>query len=142
VQPVVSGGVKRDDVAFKAEKDAGQTATEGYGFVPYGRTEFTAGTIRLSAAVDVQQLRGYGLPDDATRLLCAIALWQLAALLERPLRLRTRCDLEVTEVRVRRPEVDGLPPADELAGEVRRGAAAVGADAPHTLRWSPKGKKA
>jgi len=142
VQPVVSGGLKRDDVAFKAERESGQTATEGYGFVPYGRTEFTAAEIRLSAAVDLQQIRGYGLGDDAARLLAAVALWELAELLEAPLRLRTRCDLEVTDIRVRRPEGATLPPASELEREVRQGAQAVGAEGPFVVRWSPRGRKA
>lgn len=138
----VSGGVKRDDVVFKADQKSGRGASEGYGFVPFGRTEFSAARIRLTAAVDLEQIRGYGLDADATRLLSAIALWELASLLERPLRLRTRCDLEVATVRVRRPHGVELPPAPELAAEVRRGAQKLGAGDPQVLRWSPRGKKA
>lgn len=139
VREVVSGGVKRDEVRSTADRDAKRGSSEGYGFVPFGRTEYTARTIRLSAAVDLQQIRGYGLGADETRLLTAIALWELATLLERPLRLRTQCDLEVEAVRVRRPDGFELPSAAELGEDVQMGCDRVGA-APHVLRWPASGK--
>lgn len=117
ISPVVSGGLKRDDVQITRAE--GRGANEGYGFIPFGRTEYVAGTIVLSAVVDLQQIRGYGLPDAATDLLTIAALWELATLLEGPLRLRTACDLEVVDVTVRRPR-NGfqMPAASDLAGAI------------------------
>lgn len=112
VAPVVSGGLKRDDVQFKSTE--GQGAEEGYGFVPFGRTEYSAREIVLSASLDLGQLRGYGLAPAATRLLTLLAIWELRSLLDGPLRLRTACDLELEEVTVRRPEGYELPVRLEL----------------------------
>ncbi len=106
-RPVVSGGVKRDDVSPTAHE--GRAAREGYGFVPFGRTEYTAAEIVMSVAVDLEQIRGYGLGDDATDLLVAIALWEIRTLLDRPLRLRTACDLVVDDIRSPAPRRMGDP---------------------------------
>lgn len=124
VRPAVSGGVKRDDVRFSVS--AGSGAEEGYGFVPFSRTEYTARQIVLSAAIDLEQLRNYQLGTDATRLLGLVALWELAALLAAPMRLRTACDLQVTSVAVRSPVQLALPGLDELTAELAGAATAVG----------------
>lgn len=116
VRPVVSGGVKRDDVNPTAGES--RTSKEGYGFVPFGRTEYTAQAIELGVAVDVEQIRGYGLDDAKTGLLLAVALWELRTLLNRPLRLRTACDLDLGGVETRRPEGWELPSAGDLAAEI------------------------
>jgi CRISPR-associated protein Csb1 len=118
VAPVVSGGLKRDDVRFTADKASGRDAEAGYGFVPFGRTEFTARRIGLRIVVDLEQIDGYGLGDERTALLRDLVLWQLATLLDRPLRLRTMCDLQVIGARVTRPAEFTLPAADELAERI------------------------
>jgi len=112
VVPVISGGLKRDDVQFTSSE--GQGAEEGYGFVPFGRTEYSAQEIVLSASLDLAQLRGYGLDPKATQLLTLVAVWELRSLLDGPLRLRTACDLEVEGVSVRRPNGYELPACREL----------------------------
>jgi CRISPR-associated protein Csb1 len=134
VQPVVSGGVKRDDVRPEVSGE-GHTAREGYGFVPFGRTEYAAGDVLLSAVVDLGQIRGYGLAGERTRLLTLIALWELGGLLEAPLRLRTACDLEPVEVTVSSPVGFALPRTDELAAEI--GAIETGTErsGPWTVVW-------
>ncbi len=140
VEEVVSGGVKRDDVAVKTDAATGQTAKEGYGFVPFGRTEFTARRMTLSASVDLAQVRGYGLPDVAQRLLVLIAVWELRSLLDSPLRLRTRCDLDAVEVTVRRPDSLGeVPPLDDLAEALEEAVRRVKLEqeGPWTLHWAP-----
>lgn len=116
VRPVVSGGVKRDDV--NPTKGENRTSAEGYGFVPFGRTEYTAEEIELGVAVDIEQMRGYGLDDAKAGLLLAVALWELRTLLDRPLRLRTACDLDLDTIEVRRPSGWELPSADDLAGRI------------------------
>lgn len=98
VYPAVSGGVKRDSVN-NTSRDAvqGQSSREGYGMVPHHRTEYTAAEITLYAVIDQQQLRSYGLSPAATELLSALADWEIATLLDGGLRLRTACDLVVTD---------------------------------------------
>lgn len=123
VTPVVSGGLKRDDVQFTASAHAG--AEEGYGFVPFSRTEYVADEIILSASLDLHQIRGYGLDAAATRLLELLATWELATLLERPLRLRTACDLELESVCVRRPGGFTMPTSAELESEITDSLAGV-----------------
>jgi len=116
IAPVVSGGLKRDDVAFTAGE--GRNAEAGYGFVPFGRTEFTAREIRLRVVVDLEQIRGYGLGDERAALLENVALWQISTLLSRPLRLRTMCDLDIVATTVARPAGFTLPASDELAERI------------------------
>lgn len=129
-RPVVSGGVKRDDVYPTAEE--GRGAKEGYGFVPFGRTEYTAREIGLDVALDLEQIRGYGLAEAETRVLVAVALWEIRTLLDRPLRLRTACDLEVQSIEVRRPESFELPSADVLADQIAQTGLTFDSDIPHT----------
>lgn len=141
VAPAVSGGVKRDDVQFVAGE--GRGAEEGYGFVPFGRTEYVAANIRLRAAIDLAQIRGYGLDESATGLLIVIALWEIATLLAQPLRLRTACDLDVTGLDIRRPTGFELPSSEALSAEIERLAEAAEVEAPGSTRcrW-PAPKKA
>lgn len=119
VQTAASGGVKNDHV------NPSGSAKEGFGNVPYARDEFTARSITLFVNLDLALLHGYGLGPEAERMLTLLALYKVALLLERGLRLRTACDLEVAgPVRALRPEGFALPGADalssELAGAIRR----------------------
>lgn len=120
VAPAISGGLKRDDVSFRQGAEGqGRGAEEGYGFVPYGRTDYTAREIVLTASIDLAQIRGYGLGEPISRLLTLIAMWEVTRLLEQPLRLRTACDLEVVSVTARRPDGFSLPSAADLAGQIQ-----------------------
>lgn len=124
IRPVVSGGVKRDDV--NPTHGEGRGSKEGYGFVPFGRTEYTAERIELSVALDLEQIRGYGLGEEKADLLVAVALWELRGLLDRPLRLRTACDLELDAIEIRRPDGWELPSADQLAAQIAATTVAFG----------------
>lgn len=132
VAPAISGGVKRDDVSFTAG-EPGRNAKTGYGFVPFGRTEFTARRIGMRIVVDLGQIGGYGLGDDRTALLRDVALWEVSSLLASPLRLRTMCDLEVLSVEVRRPEGAALPDVEELAQRIISSPVAFEVSKPWTL---------
>ena len=104
VKAAVSGGVKRDGVINEAK---GGATAEGYGTVPHHRVEYTADKITAFFTVDHAQFRSYGLSAPATSLLEALADFEVATLLDRGLRLRTRCDLVVSEViKGERPEAD------------------------------------
>ncbi len=115
-RPVVSGGVKRDDVNPTVGEGPG--STEGFGFVPFGRTEYTAEEILMTIAVDLEQIRGYGLGETETELLVLLALWEVRSLLDGPLRLRTACDFEVESVEVTRPEGWELPEKKDLESAI------------------------
>jgi CRISPR-associated protein Csb1 len=101
VKPAVSGGVKRDVVINEAK---GGATAEGYGTVPHHRVEYTAERITAYFTVDHAQLRSYGLSGPATALLEALTDFEIATLLDRGLRLRTRCDLVVRDVTGERPD--------------------------------------
>lgn len=113
VQVAPSGGVKNDRVSAKGDKEAKRSAAEGFGNVPFHRDEFT-GKITAFFNLDLAQIRGYGLPPEATDLLIALALFKIQRLLSLPFRPRTACDLETTEVRVKRPNGYSLPSLEEI----------------------------
>jgi len=121
IEVAASGGVKNDHVSPQ-----GDTKT-GFGNVPFSRDEYTAQTITLYVNLDLDQIRGYGLDDNATRLLVVLALYKVRALLSGALRLRTACDLEPVSIEVTalRPEGFALPSLDELETELK---AAIGAN--------------
>ncbi len=133
VRPVVSGGVKRDVVVNEGKEGA---TAEGYGTVPHHRVEYTARQITAYFTVDHEQFRSYGLSEPATAVLEALADFEIATLLDRGLRLRTRCDLAVHAVRGERPD------AAEAAQRVAKFAAdCVGELGPVTdVVWSGRGK--
>ncbi len=87
VQVAQSGGVKTDRV------DPQGDPKPDFGMVPYPRTEFTATEITAFFNLDLEQIRGYGLPEEATELLILLALYKVRSLLDGGLRLRTACDL-------------------------------------------------
>jgi len=98
VLPVTSGGVKLDHL------NPSGNAKEGYGNVPFTRTEYTAASTTAYFNLDLATLRGYGLGEAANRLLIALSLYKIQTFLQGGLRLRTACDLEATDLRVTRPE--------------------------------------
>ncbi len=119
-----SGGVKNDRVAPAPSslREIGLTvgAAEGYGNVPFHRTEYTAESINAYFNLDLAQIRAYGLGENAERFLVTLALWKVRKFLETGLRLRTACDLDVVgDLEVTRP-VNGftVPPTPELEADL------------------------
>jgi len=119
IEVAASGGVKNDHV-----NPQGDTKS-GFGNVPFSRDEYTAKTITLYVNLDLDQIRGYGLAPDATRLLIALALYKIRALLSGALRLRTACDLEpaIDAIAAISPSGFELPSLKDLAAELK---AAIG----------------
>ena len=78
----------------------------------------TAEEIVFSASVDLHQIRGYGLGEAETELLMLLAIWEVVAFLDEPMRLRTACDLEVDEITVRRPDGYLLPSRSDLESAI------------------------
>ena len=141
VKEAYSGGVKRDDVRHKHEEGKGGSA-EGYGHVPFSRTEYTARSIILYVSIDVGQMEAYGLSSEATRLLRSVARWEVRSLLDHGLRLRTACEFEP----LHEGGGTGLADTETLALEIRAlidGGFSELADSdepPMIVRWSG-GKK-
>ena len=117
VRAAESGGVKRDHVNH-TQASSGGDSTEGYGSVPFARTEWTARTITASFNIDLAQLRSYGLPSPAQSLLETIAKLEIATLLAQPLRLRTNCDLDTKDHAHRSRDHQELTSATTLTSEV------------------------
>jgi len=115
-----SGGVKNDRVAPapSALNEIGLSvgAAEGFGNVPFHRTEYTAKRITAFFNIDLAQLRAYGLGESAERFLVTLALWKVRKFLKTGLRLRTACDLDMDgELAVTRPQDSfSVPSAAEL----------------------------
>ena len=119
-----SGGVKNDRVAPapSALKEVGLSvgAAEGFGNVPFHRTEYTAKRITAYFNLDLAQLRAYRLGESAERFLITLALWKVRKFLETGLRLRTACDLDMEgELAVTRPKDNfSVPSTAELESEL------------------------
>jgi CRISPR-associated protein Csb1 len=118
VNPAESGGVKNDRVN-PGKGDEGQTSKEGFGNVPFHRTEFVAESIKAYFNLDLALLRGYGLPECATKLLVALALLKIRRFLASGLRLRTACDLEPRGdgLTATRPDTFRIPSETDLFAE-------------------------
>jgi CRISPR-associated protein Csb1 len=111
VTRVNTGGVKNDRVQPTKDEEGGRTAGEGFGNVPFHRTEFVAKRINAYFNLDLEQLRGYRLGSEMERLLFALSLFKVATFLSTGLRLRTACDLAV----VKAPREFAMPALPELA---------------------------
>jgi CRISPR-associated protein Csb1 len=141
-----SGGVKFDHILPRA-KDMGLDAKQGFGNVPFHRTEFTAEKIGAFFNLDLALLRGYGLGAEATDLLIALALFKILRFLSDGLRLRTACDLEPKNgLAVTRPSGFVVPEVKTLAEIIQGKIAAcrqqqLFADPPITeVTWEPRAR--
>ena len=103
-----SGGVKNDRV-----NPSGATK-QGFGNVPFARTEFVADRVTCYMNLDLALLKSYGLGPEAERFLIVLGLWKLRKFLDTGLRLRTACDLRCRELRVTAPEALTVPSTAEL----------------------------
>ncbi|HXH58594.1 type I-G CRISPR-associated RAMP protein Csb1/Cas7g [Iamia sp.] len=135
IHDAVSGGVKRDQVRHSINDRSDGGTKEGYGSVPFSRSEYTAKEIIATFVLDLALLDSFGLPAAGRDLLESVALWEVRTLLDGGLRLRTACDLTVIEG----ADVD-LPEADTLTARIREGIEAsgelIGPGVPLTVRWS------
>ena len=119
-----SGGVKNDRVAPSpsALREIGLSvgAAEGFGNVPFHRTEYTAKSITAYFNLDLAQIRAYGLGENAERFLITLALWKIRKFLDTGMRLRTACDLDVDgDLKVTKPkESFAIPTATELEADL------------------------
>jgi CRISPR-associated protein Csb1 len=106
VREAHSGGVKSDPLQLSRNWVAQRTeSTDVYGNVIFHRIEYTAERITAFFNLDLDLLRGFGLPECAFNLLVNLAFYKIRFFLENGLRLRTACDLRMTEeIAVREPK--------------------------------------
>lgn len=141
VRSAESGGVKNDRV------DPSGDAKQGFGNVPFHRTEFVAKEIKAYFNLDLALLHNYGLGDNATRLLIALSLLKMRRFLSTGLRLRTACDLGVAdgELVVTRPMGFTVPSEADLLDECKNSinnCESLFADPAITeVEWRPSRKK-
>lgn len=154
VRPAESGGVKNDRV------DPSGDTKQGFGNVPFHRTEFTAREIKAYFNLDLALLRGYGLGhksdakgdevfqwSDPEKLLIALSLFKIRRFLSTGLRLRTACDLEIAGdgLVATRPDDFKIASEANLLTECTRlikTCAGLFADPPITeVEWKPVKKK-
>jgi CRISPR-associated protein Csb1 len=126
VEKAISGGVKNSPVdPTGLLRVVGSEADEVYSNVPYSRIEFTAAAIRAYFNLDLALIRGYGLGDNASKLLIAFGLLKIRRFLSAHLRLRTACDFLLKgDVKATAPAGLLLPSESELLTEVKAGIAA------------------
>ena len=124
VQVAASGGVKKDHVQPGTTRDQNRASKEGYGNIIYAREEYTAERIIAYFNLDLGQIHSYGLGESVERLLVLLSLYKIRAFLDGDLRLRTACDLTVsnrgTPIIADPPPEFELPTLPALEDEVRR----------------------
>lgn len=108
VRVASSGGVKNDII------DPSGNTKNGFGNVPFHRTEFVAASITAYFNLDLAQLRGYSLGDTAFELLVVLALYKIRLLLNSGMRFRTACDLVPGDLVVTAPTGFVVPQLAEL----------------------------
>lgn len=111
---VHTGGVKNDRVAPTKDEEGGKTAAQGFGNVPFHRTEFVAERITAYFNIDLEQIRGYRVERELERVLFALSLFKIQKFLSTGLRLRTACDLSVGAVVTKAPTGFPLPSLPEI----------------------------
>src|SRR5204862_3288117 len=86
-------------VSDRTDKEAGQTAAEGYGSVIGPKQQFTSPEIKAYFQLDLERLRSYGLAQDQVRALAAWAIYKIRRVLtasrDGVADLRTECKFEV-----------------------------------------------
>jgi CRISPR-associated protein Csb1 len=129
ITEVESGGVKNDFISpsgnirveerGKAEKNKG--SQEGYGNVPYHRTEYNAKKITAYFNIDISLIEGSGLDESGKKLLFFMSLYKIMRFLNGDMRLRTACDLKkVGGLHIDNiSEVSDLPNLESLKNKIR-----------------------
>ena len=117
-----SGGAKIDRVQPGTGESDQATfygkAADGYGNVPFARDEYT-GDIKAYFNIDLALIDGFQLPLEAKEFLITLALLKIKRFLCRGLRLRTACDLEVTQITVTHPRDWALPSREDLEASIQ-----------------------
>jgi CRISPR-associated protein Csb1 len=97
------GFQKRDGVSDRTDKDAGQSAAEGYGSVIGPKQHFTSAEVKAYFQIDLERLRSYGLPKEQVQALVAWAIYKIRRVLvasrDGVADLRTECKFESVKIK-------------------------------------------
>ncbi|HLG54746.1 MAG TPA: type I-U CRISPR-associated RAMP protein Csb1/Cas7u [Vicinamibacterales bacterium] len=95
------GFQKRDGVSDRTDKEAGQSAAEGFGSVIGPKQHFTSSEIKAYFQIDLERLRSYGLSAPQVCALVAWAIYKIRRVLvasrDGVADLRTECKFEVAQ---------------------------------------------
>lgn len=144
VSPAVSGGVKLDHLDPKGGEGG---ASEGFGHIPYSRTEYTAESIKAYFNIDLALIKSYKLGSTANEFLVTFALWKIRCFLQSGLRLRTACNFKVKgDLNVIEPDSEKIPDIQNLETDLKKWIKKcrneeLFAKTPLDLTYCPKSKK-
>ncbi len=79
--PANYGFQKRDDVLWATDKEAGQSASEGFGSVIGAKQHFTSCEVKACFQIDIDRLRNYGLSPEKVGALTAWAIYKIRRVL-------------------------------------------------------------
>ena len=100
--PANYGFQKRDPVSDRTDKEAGQSAAEGFGSVIGPKQHFTSPEIHAYFQIDIERLRSYGLNPEQVNALTAWAIYKIRRVLlssrDGIADLRTECKFEPASV--------------------------------------------
>jgi len=96
------GFQKRDGLSDRTDKEAGQSAAEGYGSVIGPKQHFTSPQIKAYFQIDLERLRSYGLSREQVHALAAWAIYKIRRVLvasrDGVADLRTECKFEPDKI--------------------------------------------
>ena len=96
------GFQKRDPVSDRTDKDAGQSAAEGYGSVIGPKQHFTSPEVKAYFQIDLERLRSYGLLQKEVHALAAWGIYKIRRVLvasrDGVADLRTECKFETAAI--------------------------------------------
>lgn len=120
VVTVASGGAKLDRFSSKgaANEEGIKGSEEGRGNIIYAKTEFAAKRTCAFFNLDLATMRGYGLGENAEKLLIALSLFKIIRFLNNGLRLRTACDFNLENLTITRPKNLTIENTDVLLSEI------------------------
>lgn len=119
VKVAASGGSKQDHVDPTGKAFGQGGAEKGFGHVPFPRDEYTAEKITLYASIDLAQIRGYGLGEDATDMLIILALFKLHSFVDSPMRLRTACSFVKSHSEIRSKNVQNFELSSDVTSRLK-----------------------
>jgi hypothetical protein len=120
--PANYGFQKRDPVSSATDKDAGQTASEGFGSVIGPKQHFASSKLKACFQLDLDRLRSYGLSNDVVRALAAWGIYKIRRVLiasrDGVADLRTECKFEASEPTCEAVQTNGKKAKDFILPEL------------------------
>jgi len=143
--PANFGFQKRDPVSDRTDKEAGQSAAEGYGSVIGPKQHFTSPEVKAYFQLDLERLRSYGLSKPQVHALAAWAIYKIRRVLTASrdgiADLRTECKFEVGNLVVKTIHNDNGTKNDftlpELGDDLKAAFSSLKSSSVLEVRWVP-----